>query len=442
MALLDPPTDALDVRTDPAEVGFDAARLERVGRRLQRFVDEGSLPGFLVTVSRHGRLVHVARGGSRDVERGLPVEDSTRWRIYSMTKPLTSVVAMMLYEEGAFELTDLVARYLPEFAETRVYQAGTPLQPLTVPQTEPMRIVHLLTHTSGLTYGFNRVHPVDAMYRAAGHEWTTPPGLDAAAVCRQWASLPLVFQPGSEWNYSVSTDVLGHLLEVLSGRTLEELFEERVLGPLGMTSTGFFLPEGTDPAQLARLYLATPPERPGAVTRYTPIDDAGAAALRRPAFLSGGGGLLSTPSDYLRFAEMLRRGGTVDPRADVRDPAAERLIGPRTLAHMVRNHLPGGSDIAGYGRPVFAETPQRGVGFGLGFSVVLDPVAFGVLASPGDYGWGGAASTTFWVDPVEDVVVTLYAQLMPSSTLPLRTYLRQLVNQALVTPAAEGREVG
>jgi CubicO group peptidase (beta-lactamase class C family) len=279
------------------------------------------------------------------------------------------------------------------------------------------------------------------MYRAAGHEWTTPPGLDAAALCRQWASLPLVFQPGSEWNYGVSTDVLGHLVEVLSGRTLEEFLHDRVLGPLGMGSTGFFLPEGVDPADLARLYLATPPARPGAPTGFAPIDDMGAAALQRPAFLSGGGGLVSTPGDYLRFAEMLRRGGTVDPSADVRDPSAERLLGPRTLAHMVRNHLPGGSDIAGYGRPVFAETPQRGVGFGLGFSMVLDPVAYGVLASPGDYGWGGAASTAFWVDPVEDVVVTLYAQVIPSSTLPLRTYLRQLVNQALATPAEAGRAV-
>jgi CubicO group peptidase (beta-lactamase class C family) len=158
----------------------------------------------------------------------------------------------------------------------------------------------------------------------------------------------------------------------------------------------------------------------------------GAAALERPAFLSGGGGLVSTAGDYVRFAEMLRRGGTVDPDADLRDPVAERLLGPRTLALMTRNHLPGGSDIAGYGRPVFAETPQRGVGFGLGFSMVLDPTRYGVLASPGDFGWGGAASTAFWVDPVEDVVVTLFAQLLPSSTLPIRTYLRQLVNQALV----------
>jgi CubicO group peptidase (beta-lactamase class C family) len=441
MASLDVRSSALEVRTDPGEVGLDPRRLQRVDRRLQRFVDEGSLPGFLVTVSRHGERVHVARGGSRDVERGLPVEDGTRWRIYSMTKPLTSVAAMMLYEDGAFELNDPVARYLPEFAQTRVYQAGTPLQPVTVPQTEPMRVAHLLTHTSGLTYGFNRVHPVDAMYRAAGHEWTTPPGLDAAAVCQQWAALPLVFQPGSEWNYGVSTDVLGHLVEVLSGQTLDQFFAERILGPLAMGDTGFWLPSESDPADLARLYLATAPERPGGATGFTPIDDMGAAALRRPAFLSGGGGLVSTATDYLRFAEMLRRGGTVDPGADVEDPAAERLLGPRTLAHMVRNHLPGGSDIAGYGRPVFAETPQRGVGFGLGFSMVIDPVAYGVLASRGDYGWGGAASTGFWVDPVEDVVVTLYAQLLPSSTLPLRTYLRQLVNQALVTPAAGGRHI-
>ena len=416
-------TSALTLDTDPAEVGLDGSRLERLDRRLARWVDDGQLPGFLVTVSRHGRLAHVGRRGSRDVENGRPVEEDTRWRIFSMTKPVTSVAAMMLYEEGAFELTDPVAKWLPEFAETRVYVAGSAQKPVTQPQVEPIRVWHLLTHTSGLTYGFHHAHPVDAMYRAMGHEWGTPPGADSAEVCRQWASVPLVFQPGSEWNYGVSTDVLGRLVEVVSGQTLDVFFQERVFGPLGMTDTSFGLREDDDVDSLARLYAAVPGQPGGAPTGFAPIDAMGEAAHRKPVFLSGGGGLVSTAGDYLRFCEMLRRGGSYD---------GGRLLGPRTLAHMVRNHLPGNADLETFGRPLFAETPLRGVGFGLGFSMVLDPTRYGGVASVGDYSWGGAASTAFYVDPVEDVVVSFYTQLLPSSTLPIRAYLRALVNQAVV----------
>jgi CubicO group peptidase (beta-lactamase class C family) len=416
-------TSALTLDTDPAEVGLDGARLQRLDRRLARWVDDGQLPGFLVTVSRHGRLAHVGRYGLRDVERGLPVEEDTRWRIFSMTKPVTSVAAMVLYEEGALELTDPITRWLPEFAETRVYVAGSAQRPVTQPQVEPIRVRHLLTHTSGLTYGFHHAHPVDEMYRAMGHEWATPPGADSAEVCRQWASVPLVFQPGSEWNYGVSTDVLGRLVEVVSGQPLDVFFQERVFGPLGMTDTSFGLREDDDPDTLARLYAAVPGQPGGAATGYAPLDAMGQAAHRRPAFLSGGGGLVSTAADYLRFCEMLRRGGAYD---------GGRLLGQRTLAYMVRNHLPGNADLETFGRPLFAETPLRGVGFGLGFSVVVDPVRYGVVSSVGDHSWGGAASTAFYVDPVEDVVVTFYAQLLPSSTLPVRAYLRALVNQAIV----------
>ncbi len=416
-------TTGLARDTDPAEVGLDGTRLQRLDRRLARWVDDGRLPGFLVTVSRHGRLAHVGRYGMRDVENGRPVEEDTRWRIFSMTKPVTSVAAMMLYEEGAFELGDPIARWLPEFAETRVYVAGSAMKPVTQPQVEPIRIRHLLTHTSGLTYGFHHAHPVDAMYRAMGHEWGTPPGVDSAEACRQWASVPLVFQPGSEWNYGVSTDVLGRLVEVVSGQTLDVFFQERVFGPLGMADTSFGLREDDDVDSLARLYAAVPGQPGGSPTGFVPIDAMGEAAHRRPTFLSGGGGLVSTAADYLRFCEMLRRGGSHD---------GGRLLGPRTLAHMVRNHLPGDADLESFGRPLFAETPLRGVGFGLGFSMVLDPVRYGGVASAGDYSWGGAASTAFYVDPVEDVVVTFYTQLMPSSTLPVRAYLRALVNQAIV----------
>ena len=413
---------ALEVDTDPAEVGFDAGRLARLDRRLARWVDDGQLPGFLVTVARHGHLVHVGSAGYRHVEAGLPVERDTRWRIYSMTKPITSVAAMMLYEEGAFELSDPISRWLPEFAETRVYVAGSAQKPVTAPQMEPIRVRHLLTHTSGLTYGFHHAHPVDAMYRAAGHEWSTPAGADSAEVCRQWAAIPLVFQPGSEWNYGVSTDVLGRLVEVVSGLPLDEFFQQRVFGPLGMTDTSFGLREGDDVDSLARLYGAVPGRPGGAPTGFAPLDGLGDVAHRRPAFLSGGGGLVSTAADYLRFVELLRRGGSYD---------GGRLLSARTIAYMTRNHLPGNADLETFGRPLFAETPLRGVGFGLGFSMVVDPVRYGVLSSLGDYSWGGAASTAFYVDPVEDVTVGFYTQLLPSSTLPIRNHLRTLVNQAL-----------
>jgi CubicO group peptidase (beta-lactamase class C family) len=413
----------LTVSTDPAEVGFDPARLGRIDRRLARWVDDGQLPGFLVTVARHGKLVHVGRAGLRDVENALPVEEDTRWRIFSMTKPVTSVAAMMLYEEGAFELNDPIATWLPEFADTPVYVAGSAMKPVTAPQTEPIRVRHLLTHMSGLTYGFHHAHPCDAMYRAMGHEWGTPPGAGSAEVCRQWASVPLVFQPGSEWNYGVSTDVLGRLVEVLSGQPLDEFFEQRIFAPLGMRDTSFGLRPDDDPESLARLYGAVPGQPGGAATGFALLEAFDAAARSKPAFLSGGGGLVSTAGDYLRFVELLRRGGSYD---------GGRLLGPRTIAHMVRNHLPGNQDLETFGRPLFAETPLRGVGFGLGFSMVIDPARYAVVASAGDYSWGGAASTAFYVDPVEDVTVSFYTQLLPSSTLPIRNHLRQLVNQALV----------
>jgi CubicO group peptidase (beta-lactamase class C family) len=206
-------------------------------------------------VTRHGRLVHVSRYGLRDIEAGLPVETGTLWRIYSMTKPVTSVAAMMLHEEGAFELTDPVSAFIPSFAGVRVYAGGPELRPVTVPATEPVRIWHLLTHTAGLTYGFHRCHPVDAIYRNAGFDWAYPPGLDLAACCDAWAAMPLLFQPGTEWNYSVATDVLGRVVEVVSGQSLDRFFAGRIFGPLGMTDTGFQVP-AADAGRLAALYTA------------------------------------------------------------------------------------------------------------------------------------------------------------------------------------------
>ena len=236
----------LKVEIDPAEAGFDAARLARIDPHFARYVDDGRLPGWLLTVSRGGHIVHLSTYGQRDKEAGLPVELDTLFRIYSMTKPITSVAAMMLYEEGGFELKDPVSRFIPSFKDARVYTGGSALAPVTEPATEPVRIWHLLTHTAGLTYGFHHVHPVDAIYRAAGYEWGSPPGKNLAECCDDWAALPLVFQPGSEWNYGVNTDVLGRVVEVVSGQSLDEFFRTRIFEPLGMSETGFFVKASID----------------------------------------------------------------------------------------------------------------------------------------------------------------------------------------------------
>jgi CubicO group peptidase (beta-lactamase class C family) len=410
----------LKVDVDAAEAGLDSERLKRVDAHFAGYVADGRLPGWLLTVRRHGRLAYVARCGSRDLEAGLPVTDDTVWRIYSMTKPVTSVAAMMLYEEGRLALTDPVSAFIPAFDDVRVYAGGSDLKQQTIPAVEPVRIWHLLTHTAGLTYGFHRVHPVDAMYRAAGFEWGTPHGADLAQACDLWAGFPLLFQPGTEWNYSVATDVLGRVVEVASGQHLDEFFADRIFGPLGMTDTAFW----ADPAAQPRLAALYTPGKDGQAARF---DAFGRGALKEPRMLSGGGGLVSTAADYDRFTQMLLH------RPD--SPAGEldgiKLLSPRTVGYMARNHLPGGVDLETFGRPLFAETPFRGVGFGLGFAVLIDPVPGQVVGSAGEISWGGAASTAFWVDQEADLTVSFFTQLLPSSTYPIRAQLRQLIYQAL-----------
>lgn len=408
----------LVVDTEPAEVGFDAARLARVDEHFRRYVDDGRLAGWTIAVTRRGKVAHLSHHGLADVEAGRAVADDTLWRYYSMTKPITSVAVMMLYERGLLALTDPVSRYIPSFAHLRVYAAGPAANPGTVPATEPMRVWHLLSHTSGLTYGFHHSHPVDEMYRSAGHEFGVPQGTDLAAACDTWASIPLVFQPGTEWNYSVATDVLGRIVEVVSGKTLDAFFAEEVFAPLGMTDTAFWVGQD-DVDRLAALYIPDPGNG-GRIRRH---DRMGVGATREPVFLGGGGGLVGTAADYHRFTQMLRGRGELD---------GERLLGPRTVAYMTRNHLPGGLDLKAVGRPISAESETVGVGFGLGFSVVLDAAGAKSLSSPGEYAWGGLASTAFYVDPVEDVTALFFTQLMPSSTYPIRPQLRTLVQQALV----------
>ncbi|HET6500168.1 MAG TPA: serine hydrolase domain-containing protein [Amycolatopsis sp.] len=402
---------------DPAELGFDPARLGRVDRYFDRYLDDGLLTSWAAVIARDGRIVHATVHGQRDREAGLAADWNTRWRIYSMTKPITSVAAMVLLEEGAFTLTDPIARFLPEFAEPRVYLRGPASGPATVPATEPIRVWHLLSHTAGLTYGFHHVHPVDAMYRAGGFEWGIPASLDLAGACEFWAAKPLLFEPGSEWNYSVATDVLGRLVEVVSGMPLDEFLRTRVLEPLGMVDTAFGAEEGEALDNLAALYAAQPGTK-----RALRNDGMGSAAHSRPKALSGGGGLVSTAADYHRFAQFLLRRGELD---------GVRLLSPRTVERMTTNHLPDGLDLDRFGRPVFAETRYDGVGFGLGFSVLLDPVKAKSPGSVGEFGWGGAASTSFFVDPRERITALFLTQLLPSSTHPIRPYLTQLVYQAL-----------
>ena len=282
-----------------------------------------------------------------------------------------------------------------------------------------MRIWHLLTHTSGLTYGFHRSHPVDALYRAAGFEWGTPRGSDLAACCDVWAGLPLLFQPGTEWNYSVATDVLGRVVEVASGQRLDEFFASRIFGPLGMTDTGFWVARATT-SRLAALYTLGPGRKAVRLDSLGAVASQAAAVPRRRRRARRHGGRL--PPVHLDAARARQPGGRLD---------GVRLLSPRTVGYMTRNHLPGGVDLEAFGRPLFAEAPFRGVGFGLGFAVMLDPVPGRMLGSEGEFSWGGAASTAFFVDPADELTVSFFTQLLPSSAHPIRPQLRQLVYQAL-----------
>ena len=402
---------------DPSELGFDASRLARLDTHFNKYVDDGRLAGYQLAVTRNGKLAHSQIYGQRDIAAGVPVTDDTIWRIYSMTKPIVSVAAMMLWEEGLFELKDPVSKFIPEFADQKVWRAGSVVNPVLEPLMEPMRMWHLMTHTSGLTYGFMYAHPVDDLYRRGGFDFGSPQVDTLAEVCTRLANLPLVFQPGSEWNYSMSIDVLGRVIEVITGQTLDEFLRTRLFTPLGMTDTGFSVP--TDDAdRLAALYGAHP-----GTGKAMLLAEAGKAALKVPSAFLGGGGLVSTMADYLRFTDMLRRKGELN---------GVRILSPRTVQYMTKNHLPGGVDLTSFGRPLFSETPYDGVGFGLLGSVTIDPVAAKLANSLGTYGWGGAASTTFWVDPVEDITCVFMTQLLPSDTHPLRSQLSQLVQQALV----------
>ncbi len=397
-----------------AERGFDPERLQRIQDWMQRYVDAGKIPFAATVISRHDKVAWHGFTGLSDVENAKPYALDTIVRMFSMTKPVTAVALMMLYEQGLFNLDDPIEDYLPEFKGLRVLRKGAKSLDKTRRLKAKPTIHHLLTHTSGLSYSFNG-GPLGAAQLSQNLDFGPGAGGLASAV-RRLSRLPLEFDPGERWHYSVASDVLGRLIEVISGEPLDRYFHDRIFEPLGMTDTRFDVPDA-DAARLASLYAA---DGSGGMVLDDAADTSRYRAGRVDTF-SGGGGLLSTAGDFLIFAEMLRLGGRFD---DV------RLLSSRTLDFMTRNHLPG--DIAAMGPDTWCETSFHGVGFGLGFWVMLDPPTARMLGIVGDFGWGGMASTVFWVDPVEDMTVLYLTQLMPSSTYPLRKELRSLVYQALV----------
>ncbi|MFJ3715138.1 serine hydrolase domain-containing protein [Streptomyces sp. NPDC090057] len=397
---------------DPGEAGLDPKALDRLDRHFARLVDEGRLPGYLVSVARGGRVAHLTAYGHRDRAAGLPVGTDTLWRIYSMTKPVTAVAVLLLAEEGRLSLDDPLERHLPAFAAPRVYESGSGAGLRTRPARGPILIRHLLTHTAGLTFGFYYKHPVDALYREAGLEYSVPPGKDLAETVEVYARMPLQFEPGTRWNYSVASNVLGRVIEVVSGQPLDAFLAERIFRPLGMTDTGFHI-TGEQADRLAELYGET---EDGGIT---PVP--GLPVRGRPLFLSGSGGLVASAGDFHRFMEMLRRGGELD---------GARLLSPESVALMTRNQLPGGAQLDSFGALVHQERSNAGLGFGFNVSVVVDPARTLAPTSPGTYGWTGVATTAFWIAPAHDLTVQFMTQVRPK-TLKVFPDLRRLVHESL-----------
>lgn len=411
----------------PESVGLSKAALDRVDAHLKsRYIDAGRFPGTHLLVYRRGKVAHSSVQGFADLERKLPVKDDTIYRIYSMTKPLTSVAFMMLVEEGLVAIDEPVAKYIPEWKDLGVFVAGTAPAFLTRPPSRPMLIVDLMRHTAGLTYGFQQRSNVDAAYRAEKIGEVEKSGTLQSMV-EALAKIPLEFSPGDAWNYSVATDVLGYLVGKISGMPFEQFLKARILDPLGMTDTDFHVP-ASKAHRFAACYSADPG---GGMTFHAgqrregltlQDDPATSSFLSPPSFISGGGGLCSTVSDYLTFCRALLNGGEL---------GGVRLIGPKTLALMTSNHIPGGRSLPEVSRSLFSEAAYNGTGFGLGFAVTMRPSETLIAGSPGEYNWGGAATTSFWIDPAEELITIFMTQVLPSSAYPLRRELRSMVYAAI-----------
>lgn len=395
--------------------GLSRDQLNHLDTFLQtHYIDTGKLPGTLTLVARRGEIACVKALGLMDLERNKPMQRDTLFRIYSMTKPITAIAMMQLYEQGKFLLDDPVHKYIPAWKHLRVYQSGIYPNFLTVPASTTMTVRDLFTHTSGLTYGFMNRTNVDAAYRELKLDGGR--GMTLDLLIERLSELPLEFSPGTAWNYSVSTDVLGYLVQLLSGQPLDEYFEEHIFRPLGMVDTGFRVPD----EKLER-FAACYVYQPGDTMKL--MDNPETSRYREaPGFLAGGAGLVSTIDDYFRFAQALCQGGQFD---------GKRIIGRKTLEFMTLNHLPGNQDLPGLSVGPFSETPYAGSGFGLGVSVKTDVAKSHTCGSVGEFGWGGLASTNFFVDPEEELVMIFMTQLVPSSSYPVRQELRAIVNGAL-----------
>lgn len=400
------------------DVGLISSRLAEIPNFMRSYLDQGKLAGVSTLVSRRGQIAHFEAIGHRDREAETSLQHDTIFRIYSMTKPITSLALMMLHEEGDFQLNHPVSRYIPEFKKLKVWAGGTAEKYETKPCAREMTIRDLLTHTSGLTYGFMQAHPVDALYRAAGIDGANTVGITLKEMVERLADIPLLFSPGEQWSYSVATDVCGRLVEILSGMPLDEFYESRIFKPLGMVDTGFFVPK-EKLGRFATNYFKDPKSGKRGVMDK---GDETSTYAKAPKFLSGGGGLVSTMMDYWRFCQMLLNGGEFD---------GHRFVSRKTIEFMRLNHLPGDRTMKEMSSSAFSELAAEGTGFGLGFSVLLDPAEAQTVGSVGNYSWGGAASTYFWIDPEEDIIAILMTQLYPSSTYPLRPQLQQLVYAAI-----------
>ena len=383
-------------RAVPEDMGMSTARLERIKPVMQQWVDNGKIPGALTMIAREGRLVHFEKVGNQDIASEKPIEFDTIFRIYSMTKPITSVAVMMLYEQGLFQLNSPVSEFIPEFKDMKAYaNHGDAI----VDTEREVTIKHLLTHTAGLIYGGEWDHPINQRYYEADFY-----GGDLKHMAKELGDIPLLHQPGDAWNYGMSTDVLGYLVEVVSGMPFAEFLKTRIFDPLGMVDTDFSVPENK-----ADRYA----------TLYEPTDDGGIKVLEDAPVSSGplsfhhsgGAGLLSTAGDYLRFCQMMLNDGELD---------GVRLLGRKTVELITINH------ISNDWQPL----ERSGCGFGLGFAVVTDLADTHTLGSVGTYSWGGLASTVFWIDPMEELIAILMTQLIGDS--PFHAQFRVLTYQSII----------
>jgi CubicO group peptidase (beta-lactamase class C family) len=407
----------------PKQAGFSAERLERITDHLNRsYIDNGKIAGCQVLVARHGHAAYFKSLGKMDNERNKPVQADTIFRLYSMTKPITSVALMTLYERGYFQLNDPVHRFVPEWRDHRVWIAGDGAAMETVRPNRPVSMRDMLSHTGGLTYGSMLValgapddrHPVDKVYAQVGVR--RGDGETLNQFVKKLGRVPLRYQPGERWMYSLSTDVCGALVEIISGKRFDKFLQEEIFEPLKMKDTSFTV----DKSKLSRFAACY---RRGPDKKLELTDDPERSTyLKEPTFFSGGGGLTGTTHDYWRFCEMLRRGGELD---------GAHILGPRTIDLMHQNHLKDGKDLTDLAIAAFSETANEGVGFGLGFATVLDTVKSGSIAA-GDYYWGGAASTIFWVDQKEDLVLVFMTQLMPSGSFNFRGQLKSIIYSSIV----------